>query len=67
MKECFKCHTTKPISEFYVHKQMGDGHLNKCKDCVKQYVHNKYSEKKADPDYIEKERARQGSFRQQLC
>jgi hypothetical protein len=34
-KKCFKCGKTKDLSMFYVHKQMGDGHLGKCKTCTK--------------------------------
>lgn len=44
MKTCFKCNKEKPLVMFYKHKQMADGHLNKCKDCTKNDVHKHRSE-----------------------
>jgi hypothetical protein len=33
MKTCKWCHKEKPLNDFPKHKQMSDGHLNKCRIC----------------------------------
>jgi hypothetical protein len=47
MKKCFKCSRELPLSAFYKHPAMADGHVNKCKDCNKADVREN-REKKLD-------------------
>jgi len=51
MKVCFKCGAEKPLSDFYKHPRMVDGHVNKCKECNKKDVRENRLDKK---DYYDK-------------
>lgn len=43
-KTCTRCQSTKPLSDFYPHSAMKDGHLSACKDCTKARVRRHRSE-----------------------
>jgi hypothetical protein len=57
-KVCFKCNIDQPLSEYYKHKAMGDGHLNKCKTCTKSDSVKRHHEKNKDPKWVQSERER---------
>lgn len=44
MKTCIRCGEVKPYSEYYVHKQMSDGYLGRCKDCHKSEMRRNRAE-----------------------
>ena len=58
MKICFKCGIKKPLTDYYKHKKMADGHLNKCIYCAKKDVRLREEINTSTPEGLEKERKR---------
>ncbi len=56
-KKCFKCLTVKSLDDFYKHPNMGDGHLNKCKECTKSDSNKHRSENLEKVRAYDKERS----------
>lgn len=59
-KACFKCGEIKPLSDFYKHPKMADGHVNKCKECNK---HDVRTNRKDKVDYYREYDLERGSRR----
>jgi hypothetical protein len=57
-KVCFKCLKDKKLEDYYVHKQMADGHLNKCKECTRIDSDKREKELRNNPEWVESEKVR---------
>lgn len=57
-KECITCKEIQPLSEYYKHKQMADGHLNKCKTCAKSQAKNRHHKLSENKEWVKSERRR---------
>ena len=64
-KQCRGCSAILPLSEFYRHAQMGDGHLNYCKACVKSRVAKRRSENLEQTQAYDRWRYRANKARQE--
>lgn len=58
MKECIICGTPQELSEFYVHTNMADGHLNKCKLCCRNQAKAREVILRESSSFVEAERER---------
>ena len=58
VKNCIICGMSKPLDCYYKHPQMGDGHLNKCKDCTKAQANERFKKLSKDKSWAESEKER---------
>lgn len=58
-KICFKCNEEKELKNFYSHKRMADGYLNKCILCTKNDTKKRRTKLSSDATWVEKEKKRQ--------
>jgi hypothetical protein len=64
VKPCIACGVVKPLTEYYRHPQMADGHLNKCKPCVCAAVRERCRVVAGDRREYEKARSKRPERRQ---
>lgn len=57
-KRCNRCGETRPVVEFYRHRETGDGFDVECKACKKAACTARRARIKSDPDMLRQERAR---------
>jgi hypothetical protein len=65
-KTCRGCNASLPLSAFYRHPQMADGHLNFCVDCVKARVSGHREQHGERIRAYDRERAKQPHRKAQL-
>jgi hypothetical protein len=58
IQTCFKCKKALPLSDFYVHRMMANGHLGKCKACTRMDTKKRADALKVNMSWVQKEKAR---------
>jgi len=51
MKICNRCHTEKPLTDFYKQAAASDGHQYACKECQNKHASKWFQANKDDPSY----------------